>query len=264
MIDESLQTTDSTLSVPVVYWNMLPKCDQDEYIMLKNTFQRFSARDHKGSSFRSDLQQIFRYIERRSDRQEIRSIVCGICKFGNVLCVNTNQLKKLMGRCKSSINNGFQIIGFSTSKEKVKQSITSILPTLSKDSSLIRQWTIRCSENVPVTPHIIKSVQVQIAPPIIPKPLPTPIINMQRFNNESESYITYSPIARSQSSPSGLFIEEFEPLSMFDVSINNDNYGFDDPKLLSIDDDSFPRIGVSLIHDDNKELFYSGVDSYQQ
>ncbi|EAY15931.1 hypothetical protein TVAG_165590 [Trichomonas vaginalis G3] len=165
-------SSSASLNVPITFWNMLSPEDQAEYIDLRTQFHNSSTRERHGSSIQGDLQTIKAYIERRSELQEIRSIVCGICFAGSFICVNTSQLKCLLGRCKSSINNGFQILGYFSAKTKVRQCIVPVLPSLLRDSSLLRQWTIRCTENT------IRIPPPQLAPSAPPrKPLPTPNIN---------------------------------------------------------------------------------------
>ncbi|OHT00797.1 hypothetical protein TRFO_07779 [Tritrichomonas foetus] len=132
------------------FWELLPCEDKIEFISLREALhaQHCSIhKDHTNSTFQNDLQMIYAFIERRPDQKEIRSIVSGICFAGNYICVNTRQLKHFIGRCKSSINNGFQQLGYVSAKTKVRNCIISALPSLLHDPALLRQWTMRFSEN---------------------------------------------------------------------------------------------------------------------
>lgn len=193
----------STNNVPYTFWNMLSAEDQAEYIALRTAFHNSSNRERHGSSIQSDLQTIRAYIDRRKEMQEIRSIVCGISFSGSFICVNTSQLKCLLGRCKSSINNGFQLLGYFSAKTKVRQCIVNVLPSLLRDSSLLRQWTIRCTESsIKVPPPQLAQLIPQRKPLPMPNinrtngPFPTPIINSSPNQSPPSNKIS-SPIIPS-------------------------------------------------------------------
>ena len=145
---------DSPLKVPVTFWNMLDQEDKNEYLTLRDSFHNSTSRERHGNSIQGDLQTIRNYIDRKEQGKEIRSIVAGIAFSGTFVCVNTSQLKNLLGRCKSSINNGFLLLGYASAKTKVRQCIISMMPSLLKDSSLLKQWTLRCKETTSF-PHTI-------------------------------------------------------------------------------------------------------------
>ena len=133
------------VSVPFHFWEQLSEEDKEEYIKMRKEFINNSSNRH-GISLSNDLNRIQSFNERNKENQEIRSIVSGVYFSPNnqYICVNTGQLKSLLGRCKSSINNSFQYMGYSTAKNKIKQTVSSALPPLANDASLLRQWTMRC------------------------------------------------------------------------------------------------------------------------
>jgi len=146
MLIDTTPTKENSPDVPMLFWKMLSADDKKEYLLLKESFQNPNQKERHHSSIQNDLRLVVNFIERRKDLQEPRSIVSGICFTGSYICVNTSQLKCLLGRCKSSINNLFQQLGYVSGKTKVRQYILTVLPLLHRDPSLLRQWTMRCAE----------------------------------------------------------------------------------------------------------------------
>ncbi|EAX98308.1 hypothetical protein TVAG_018440 [Trichomonas vaginalis G3] len=172
---------------PAVYWDMLSQDDQTTFQQLRSSFlgENVPSKNRHQASFQKDLMRISEYIDRRPDQQDIRSIVCGIYFGGSYVCVNTRQLKYLVGRCKSSINNGLQSLGYISSKTRVRQVIGSLLPALQHNGPVIRQWTLRQAEAsaVPLSFRLntVNPTPIPKNPQPINKqraPFPTPIINM--------------------------------------------------------------------------------------
>lgn len=150
----------SYYNVPERYWNMLPVEDQQEYIKMRESFSKVNMKEKNYRGFDNDLRVVRQYIDRRPEQKQERSVICGIFFAKNFIAVNISQLKIIIGRCKSSINNGFVLLGFISAKIKVKKCIESVLPIISKDTSIIRQWTIRCLDKkiIPLTMPINKGV----------------------------------------------------------------------------------------------------------
>lgn len=142
-MDISSKTDD--VGVPFCFWKLLSDEDKEEYRRMKKEFISNSSNRH-GVTLSNDLNRIQSFNERNKENWEIRSIVSGVYfdPKQQYICVNTGQLKSLLGRCKSSINNSFQFLGYSSAKNKIKQTVSSALPSLAHDASLLRQWTMRC------------------------------------------------------------------------------------------------------------------------
>lgn len=230
-------------TIPLKYWESLSFEDKTEYLHLKEAFHYPASNPSKerGSySILDDLKTVVSYINRRPDNKENRSIVSGLYYADSFICVNTRQLKLLIKRCKSSINNGFQQLGYVSDKSKVKQSILSVLPSLVNDTTLLRQWTVRTAElttsSLSQDFMNIDRVPVYRSPPIKRSgPLPTPILKNKYVSSsfdpsfilnettimESSSYI--SSLSRPFSAPNlgdNLF-------STFDV-LEGNHYGGND------------------------------------
>jgi hypothetical protein len=88
---------------------------------------------------------VLKFLEYNESHREERCILAGIAFAGPFICVNTRLLKSFLGRCKSSINGGFQQMGYVAIKTKTKARacIVAVLRSLTNDPSLLRQWTVR-------------------------------------------------------------------------------------------------------------------------
>jgi hypothetical protein len=127
-------------------WMTVSQDDRREYLRLRTLFTdqgRQHSKDRRSVSFSQDMLRILRFIERSPIGGEQRSILVGVAFAGPYICVHTRQLKLLIARCKSSININFQNLGYVSVKSKHSQWIAAILPSLSRDIGLLRQWTVR-------------------------------------------------------------------------------------------------------------------------
>jgi hypothetical protein len=112
-----------------------------------------SSKDRRVIAFPRELQAVLNYLERSPDNKESRCIITGLCFVGAVVCINTRQLKRLLNRCKSSINGSFQQLGYVAvrTKSKARGCAVAALPALEHDQNLLRQWTCRViSDTAPV------------------------------------------------------------------------------------------------------------------
>lgn len=134
--------------------------DGEYYMALQASFPETShltARDRKNNSFRKEVTQIIDFVDRRDEDREVRACATGLVKVGNLLCVNTRQLKKLIHRCKSSINNGLQHLGFTAVKLKPGDDrlLAAALPGIAHYPCIARQWTVRSCDVDLIQPHLI-------------------------------------------------------------------------------------------------------------
>jgi hypothetical protein len=249
---KKMEPKDTTLrGPPMEYWNQLQKEDKDAYIELRNTFtgENSPSKIRHQAAFQKDLNQVRSYIESRKEQQDIRSVVCGIYFGPKFVCVNTRQLRFLIGRCKSSINNGLQNLGYTSSKQRARQVIVSALPSLAQNTSMLRQWTLRSAEQSSSPSVLPKPLAVPMSLPkassfLAPerKPLPMPMINMAKISRSPSAEVTFG-------SNTGVHQNDFITFSSPDVSyreIPNPNslprplstpIGFHDNNLLDPLDD---------------------------
>jgi hypothetical protein len=187
---EISNASSDEIKLPSVYWNRLPREDQEEYFRIRKKLHSSSVKEKHGVSLSYELKIVRDYVERRSDFIEERAVVCGIFFANTFIAVNNQQLKVLLGRCKSSINNCFVLLGYISVKTKIRQCIETVLPILTKDKSVIRKWTIRCQDKKIIPFSSQSSAQRKkktylLEPPTqgislnddLRVPLPTPIIN---------------------------------------------------------------------------------------
>jgi hypothetical protein len=140
----------SELKVPTRQWSELTEQDRQRYQELCLFFrqqQRDLLRERRASPFAGEIVAVLSYIDQLPTGRDQRSIVCGIACGGPVVCVNIQQLKHLLGRCKSSINSCFQQAGYEVLRNRVKgrDVILAVIPALRADPSSLRQWTVRCT-----------------------------------------------------------------------------------------------------------------------
>ena len=130
--------------------NQLSNNDKEAFDILKDSFSQ-NRTTKRFSSFSYEIQAIINYINRKIEDKEKRSLACGFAYLGLFICVNTKLLKYLIGRCKSSINNGFQQFGYVSvkTKDRSHSCLQQILPSLDPEAVLNRQWTVR----YPVQPN---------------------------------------------------------------------------------------------------------------
>lgn len=136
--------------VPIRHWTDLSEFDKCRYNDLKLYFRRQQKehlKERKTTPFASEIISILQYVDQTSHGRDNRCIVTGIGFSGPFICVNTQQLKNLVCRCKSSINSGFQQIGYDAvrNKTKAREVILATIPTLKTEPVCIRQWTVRCA-----------------------------------------------------------------------------------------------------------------------
>jgi hypothetical protein len=119
---------------------------------------------------------LLEFIERSPVGVESRCILTGVAFAGAYCCVNTRQLKSLLGRSKSSINGGFQQLGYVSVKARAAECIEAILPWLTKDVNAFRQWTVRCATGNSPFCFLAKAPvpALAAAPARAPPPAPPP------------------------------------------------------------------------------------------
>ena len=138
------------LKVPRNHWTALTREDQTTFMQLHLHFirqQKEHMKDRRNNTFFNDIQCLLQFIEYSPIRKDDRAICVGLACSGPFVCVNTQQIKIILGRCKSSINNSFQMIGYEAVKTKGKsrEAILSIIPALSNEQNTLRKWTVRCA-----------------------------------------------------------------------------------------------------------------------
>jgi hypothetical protein len=127
----------------------LSKEDQDGYDQLRQLIDRFTARANRdvvATNFEKIINLIRSYAIREDGADESRCLACGLVWLNdNALAISTRQLSKLLRKCKSAINFGFQSLGYGTVSITAAHAsrLAQMFPFMKDNSCEMRQWTIR-------------------------------------------------------------------------------------------------------------------------
>jgi hypothetical protein len=136
------------------YWNFLSTADKEIYRRITAALSAPRSRNQKGRRI-EDFSQIIQALEvfegSDDDGKWKRCLVCGLCRIPEGIAVNTTQLKRLVFRCKSSINGSLKGIGYGRiiSSAVAYESLFKQIPYLRHRPADIRQWTIRTCDTSP-------------------------------------------------------------------------------------------------------------------
>ena len=131
------------------HWQLLPSQDLQDYLLLKRQFfEKYGVKSKKGKRLdgcNDMLSEIRRYIEKSENNKWKRSIVCGVIFLQNSLAINIQQLRILIGKCKSSINGSLKKCGFDNCIKKAEgcNKLIEAIPFLRDNPSERRKWTLR-------------------------------------------------------------------------------------------------------------------------
>ena len=132
-------------------WDLISDLAQNEYVKLKKDIQNV-VKDNGKAKFCKLFSQITElieaYIQKDNTGTNERALICGYLYMGKLLAINTRQLMQLIGKCKSSINSGFQAIGYKVIPMDAESAVTLMktFPFLKDQISLTRQWTLRSKD----------------------------------------------------------------------------------------------------------------------
>jgi hypothetical protein len=154
------------------HWAVLAPEDQREYLALRAQFHEAISKSRRGERidvFVQRLKSIRAFITKDADSQWRRSLVCGIIFLSNSLAINIQQLRNLLGKCKSSINGSLQQLSYISKppSNEIEEELTQAIPVMKDDHAELKKWTIRYgpfpdgAQNVPV---------IQDPEPVIPLP----------------------------------------------------------------------------------------------
>lgn len=115
-------------------------------------------------SFQKQLKILRDYLESDESQKENRSIQCGIFFYNQYICVNIGNLKNTLGKCKSTVNNSFQQMGYSSlkSKSSANMILYEAMPSL-KNWGNVKKWSVR-SKSVPQKAN---NLSIEISKPLV-------------------------------------------------------------------------------------------------
>ncbi|KAH0787308.1 potassium/sodium hyperpolarization-activated cyclic nucleotide-gated channel 1 [Histomonas meleagridis] len=142
-----MEEDESSIALPKYFETLSPE-DQEEYKKLRAVLSSKDCRNNRGqrlTKFSEMLSAIQKFCIRNDQNDSNRCLVCGICWLPNGIAINTRQLRKLIDKCKSSINGSLQRIGFSavSMKDDSYNKLYAVIPQLKNNYKETREWSIR-------------------------------------------------------------------------------------------------------------------------
>ena len=173
------------------YFQQLSYPDQEEYHKLKEKIHEIVERNGRSrfcKGFGEIVNKIKSYIVKGDQDDAKRSLVCGILWLDNdsQLALNTKELCFLIGKCKSTVNAGFQSLGYKTSPINPESAakLAETFPFLKERFEFARKWTLRIKTEIPKKPkpkskaRQVKNPSPQTNHKIQPKPFVIPTVEL--------------------------------------------------------------------------------------
>jgi hypothetical protein len=147
---------DSTMR-EVQYWDFLSPADKEVYKRINAALAaptNRSKRNKRVDDFKEILEAIEMFEDSDEEHRWARCLVCGVCKIPHGIAVNTTQLKRLVFKCKSSINGSLKRLGWGQvlSKPPAYEALLDRIPYLRDHPAEARQWTVRVGPGCPAEP----------------------------------------------------------------------------------------------------------------
>lgn len=102
-------------------------------------------RNHRFSTLSEILKKIKSYCQTNENDKWKRYLVCGVCWFDVYMAINTKQLRFLICKSKSTINDALSKMGYTPVSMKGEPSLLLVetIPFLFGNQSEYRKWSIR-------------------------------------------------------------------------------------------------------------------------
>jgi hypothetical protein len=143
------------------HMDLLTAQDRMDYMELQKSFADVGVQRRKGQSsgFNEMLERVQSYAIRDDGGDCKLCVVCGIFWLKNAIAVSTRQLTKLTGKCKSSINAGFNSIGFRVLPMGVEHvaELINKCPLMKNFNAEMREWSIRAKEDTTAAESVLQA-----------------------------------------------------------------------------------------------------------
>jgi hypothetical protein len=154
------------------YWNLLDDNDKGIYRRISAALSAPRSRN-RGNKRMEDFREIIDALEvfenADAEGKWKRCLVCGTCKLTNGIAVNTTQLKRLVFKCKSSINGSLKGLGYALiiTGPSAGEELLNEIPYLRQNPAEFRRWTIRTTAATDRTDMLLSAAQRALneAPP---------------------------------------------------------------------------------------------------
>jgi len=156
-----------------LYFQMLSDADQTRYAALQRRFSENRTDARKGErfdAFKDRLIMIQNFVQSGDFDDWKRSLVCGIFFFRGFLVVNIQQLRILLGKCKSLINGSLQQLGYcsETGTCALHEEFLSQFPPNMAHKVDMKKWSTRKQMHDEAAAPVL----FQTKPFIVPLPVP--------------------------------------------------------------------------------------------
>lgn len=130
------------------HWELLNEADKQTYDRICAALTAPSNKNKKNKradEFREILEAISLFENHDEVDKWKRCLVCGVYQFEGGIAVNISALKRLVFKCKSSINGSLKAIGYPnvTYKSSTCEELLKGIPILRGNTAELRQWTVR-------------------------------------------------------------------------------------------------------------------------
>lgn len=203
-----------------------------DFEIIKNKLMFLQNREGK-ESFQKQIMILKQYIESDESQAESRSIQCGIAFHNQCICVSIGNLKNTLGKCKSTVNNCLQQMGYKSiqSKSSANVILYEAIPSL-KTSGNARKWSVRTKS----VPSITNKFSIEISKPlIIPSSKSNECLSLKTNFNIQTPQLVQTPIETEIN---------YENNDFFINSLPNDfmNYDTLNTKFENFDQSEFPSL----------------------
>ncbi|OHT11156.1 hypothetical protein TRFO_01053 [Tritrichomonas foetus] len=130
------------------HWDLLSEDDKEVYIGISKVLSAPTNRNKRNrriDDFKEIVDALEIFIEKDEEEAWKRRLVCGICLLDNGIAVNIARLRKIIFKCKSSINGSLKGLGYGSviSRTSSCTELFEKIPFLKSNTAELRQWTVR-------------------------------------------------------------------------------------------------------------------------
>ena len=136
----------TTVNLPREFW-LLNYIDRQQYFQLRSSLSQLTnkrQRNQKIAKFAEALEIIKKWAIRGDQDDHKRCLTCGVLWFDDGIAINTQHLKELLVKCKSSINTTLHDSGFDPyPKGNEGNELVRMFPFFKNNLMETRKWTLR-------------------------------------------------------------------------------------------------------------------------
>jgi hypothetical protein len=143
------------------FFALLNNNDREVFLRITSALSAPSSRNKRNTrmnEFEEIVEAIDLFENTDQDDKWKRCLACGIVKLTAGIAVNTNQLRHLVFKCRSSINGSLKGLGYDSivTKPEATEELLDLIPALRALPAELKQWTIRArqQENLEIPAEI--------------------------------------------------------------------------------------------------------------